>query len=125
MHTSAARLRSISRALWLRPLRQLGSTRITEDAYSTRCRRSPKGEQMNRHRYSGPRVATGGRLAALAALVLGMLVLAPGAARAAVCQSSGPVGGAYTVNVCFSAPADGSTPPRPAGGPPTGAAHAA
>src|SRR3954452_6746527 len=109
MHTFAARLRSISRALWLRPVRQLGSTRITEDAYSTRCRRSPKGEQMKRHRYSGPRVATGGRLAALAALVLGMLVLAPGAARAAVCQSSGPVGGAYTVNVCFSAPADGST----------------
>ena len=64
---------------------------------------------MQRHRYPGPRLATGGRLAALAALVLGMLVIAPGAARAAVCQSSGPVGGGYTVNVCFSAPSDGST----------------
>src|SRR3954470_7300159 len=51
----------------------------------------------------------GGHLAALAALVLGMLAIARGQARAAVGQSSAPVGGGYTVNICFSTPSDGST----------------
>ena len=36
------------------------------------------------------------------------LLLMPGRANAATCQSSGPAGGAYTVNVCFTAPVDGS-----------------
>jgi chitodextrinase len=37
------------------------------------------------------------------------VLFVPGQARAAVCQSSGPAGGAYTVQVCFTAPADGSS----------------
>jgi chitodextrinase len=41
--------------------------------------------------------------------VLGLLLFVPARAQAAVCQSSGPAGGAYTVQVCFTAPADGSS----------------
>jgi fibronectin type 3 domain-containing protein len=47
--------------------------------------------------------------------LLGILVVAaavalwgPGRAEAAVCQSSGPAAGAYTANVCITAPADGA-----------------
>jgi fibronectin type 3 domain-containing protein len=72
-------------------------------------RHSMKGEEVHRHRHPRPALAAGVRLAALVALVAGMLVVAPGQARAAVCQSSGPAGGSYTVNVCFSGPSDGAT----------------
>ena len=46
------------------------------------------------------------------ALVLGALALFAGgetAGAASSCASSGPAGGAYTVNVCLTAPVDGST----------------
>src|SRR5215208_5922143 len=48
------------------------------------------------------------RHAALPVLVLGVLLalLLPGRAEAATCATSGPTGGAYTVTVCISAPAD-------------------
>jgi len=82
---------------------------IRNDAHSGRCVCEPKGEGMHRHRQPRRPLAVAGRLAALVTLVLGILVVAPGEARAAVCQSSGPVGGGYTVNVCFSAPSDGAT----------------
>jgi fibronectin type 3 domain-containing protein len=87
------------------------STRtIVKDAHSKSCWRNRKGEQvLHDHRHPRPALASGGRLAALVALVLGMLVITPGQARAATCQSSGPSGGAYTVQVCFSTPSDGAT----------------
>ena len=59
------------------------------------------------------RFSAGGRLAVLAGIVLGVVLFAPGRAQAAVCQSSGPAGGAYTVNVCFTEPTDGSTATGP------------
>jgi fibronectin type 3 domain-containing protein len=43
------------------------------------------------------------------ALALVCVLFVTGEARAATCQQSGPADGSYTVNVCFTAPADGST----------------
>jgi fibronectin type 3 domain-containing protein len=68
---------------------------------------------MRQHRHRRWLSAVGGRRAALVGIVLGVVFFAPGRAQAAVCQSSGPAGGSYTVNVCFSAPADGSTATGP------------
>ena len=47
----------------------------------------------------------------IVALMLGSasVLLATEAAAAAICQTSGPVGGTYTVNVCLTAPSDGAT----------------
>jgi fibronectin type 3 domain-containing protein len=88
----------------------LGGMQLNEfNAHGSRWCRAQKGEDMFEHRHRLRLLAAWGRLAALAGLVLTVLLIAPGQARAAVCQSSGPVGGSYTVNVCFSAPADGST----------------
>ena len=66
--------------------------------------------ELSRHTASIPAIF-GRRIVVgpLAMLVLAVAVLLmPGRANAASCQSSGPAGGAYTVNVCFSVPVDGS-----------------
>jgi fibronectin type 3 domain-containing protein len=68
---------------------------------------------MRVHRHRRWLSAVGGRRAVLVGIFLGVVLYAPGRAQAAVCQASGPAGGAYTVNVCFSEPADGSTATGP------------
>jgi fibronectin type 3 domain-containing protein len=42
-------------------------------------------------------------------LALATVLLTAEAAAAGTCQTSGPVGGTYTVNVCLTAPSDGAT----------------